>query len=587
MPALHRRLPAATRIGKAGRRRLEPPQQRLDTFDVFETVLVRAVSPPHAIFFLVGQQARDEGLITCSAHAFDKARQAAERRAARARADEMDLSDIYAELGGALGLPDAVQQRLAELELSEEVAQLRPLPSGAAMVAESRARTGRVVYVSDMYLPADFIQQQLERHGLWQDGDALYVSLAHGCTKQGGGLFAVVAAAEGVPVEVIRHHGNHLQSDVRGAQRAGAVPVLLADGNPNRFEQALERHRDATDGLTAAMSGASRLARLELAPSSGRDRALVDVAAGVMAPVLTDYVLWLLRRAQALGLKRLYFVARDGQVLLRIAERLAPRIGCDVELRYLYASRLVWNRVVSGPSRNPQVWNSLVGLSSGGIGNRDVLERTGIGPDEVERVVAASGLDAERWRSATDRTALLAALEQIEANGTLAAAATRNKVLVMRHLEQEGLLDGVPHGFVDVGWRGTQHDALVELQTERGALPAHGLFFGLDSSASTLGHLREAYFFDSRGRSVGEAPDSLLPLGGSYLPRTRLGTPIGPADFALVEVFCSGDEGTVTDFAATPEGVVPVLVPGRREAVEAWGLPWSGARSTATCDTLP
>ena len=53
--------------------------------------------------------------------------------------------------------------------------------------------------------------------------------------------------------------------------------------------------------------------------------ALVDVAGGVAAPMLAAYVLWILEDAAARGLGRVYFLARDGQVLYEIARRLAPR----------------------------------------------------------------------------------------------------------------------------------------------------------------------------------------------------------------------------------------------------------------------
>jgi hypothetical protein len=146
---------------------------------------------------------------------------------------------------------------------------------------------------------------------------------------------------------------------------------------------------------------------------------------------------------------------------------------------------------------------------------------------------------------------------------------------VLRYLREQGLLDGTPHAFVDVGWRGTQHDVLLMLQHEQGGASAHGLFFGLDASSSPWGAYREAYFFDSRGDAVTDG-DEPVPVGGpAYFPDSlrASGSPMGISQFALVEIFCSGDHGTLTDYRETPDGVVPVLTSGRREAVEAWGLP--------------
>lgn len=566
---------AGAEPGARSRATAAGPPAELATFDVFETVLVRAVSPPQAVFDLVGRRAVEEGLLACSPQAFGRARSWAESRALHWHRAETTLERIYAEVTAALGLPVEAGTRLGQIETEVEAEVLQPVPAGARLVQEHRARAGSVVYVSDMYLPADFIQAQLERHGLFGPGDVLYVSHAHGSTKRGGALYDVVAAAEGVPAGALLHHGNDVRSDIDGATTAGARSVLLPAANPNRYEQALQKHRTSTDGLSATMAGASRLARLHVEPSGPRETALVDVAAGVMAPVLVAYVTWVLRRAEALGLRRVYFVARDGQVLLRVAEHLAPRLGIDLELRYLYGSRLVWNRVVASPTTNPQVWHSLIGLSSDGVANRDILERTGLDPATVDRVVAESGAGPDVWASTTARTTLFETLDRIEADGTLGQARERNKALVLRYLREQGLLDGTPHAFVDVGWRGTQHDVLLELQQAEGGALSHGLFFGLDASSSPWGAYREAYFFDSRGDALADGEEP-VPVGGpAYVPDSLRagGSPMGIAQFALVEIFCSGDHGTLTDYRETPDGVVPVLTSGRKEAVEAWGLP--------------
>ena len=524
----------------------------LTTFDVFETLLVRAVSPHQAVFDLVGERGRERGLVACSAYAFGRVREAAERRAARTNGDRTTLADVYVEVGEALALSETDRDALAALEMEVEAGLLRPVPSARPLLAAARERAGRAVFVSDMYLPHAFIEAQLRRHGLWEAGDALYVSQTHGHKKGSGRLFHIVAETEGVPASALHHVGNSPWADVAGAERAGVRATLLGAGNPNRYEAALGRHRHATDGRTGAFAGASRLARLHVEAGTAHDRALVEVAAGVAAPTLTAYVLWVLRRAEALGLRRLYFASRDGQVLFRIARRLTDRLGLDLDLRYLYASRATWNRAVASPTEHPEVWRSLVWKSVVGISNRDILERTGIGEAAVARAVAASGAGDAAWASTGSRAVLHEALRQLDADGTLAASAAEARRLLLRYLDAEGLFDGVPHAFVDVGWRATQHDVVVALQEERGVAPARGLFFGLDPSESPYARLREGYFYDARRE------------GGGFSDK-RFNR--------IFEVFCAGDHGTVLDYEEAGGEVRPVLAEGRGAEVAAWGLP--------------
>lgn len=240
------------------------------SFDVFETVLVRSVSPPQAVFQEVGRRARQAGLLQrMSALAFSEAREQAERRAARNRGDCFTLSDCYDELQHALGLPDDTREALCRLEMQTELALLRPVEPARALLEQARQEGLRVVFVSDMYLPGRVIEQALRRSGMWADGDRLYVSCEHGCGKRSGTLFERVAAAEGVPVAAIRHYGNNWHVDIEGARRAGAASAFLDDGNPTRYEQIMHRYRTTTDGASAALAGASRLARLS-APGTAR-----------------------------------------------------------------------------------------------------------------------------------------------------------------------------------------------------------------------------------------------------------------------------------------------------------------------------
>ena len=60
----------------------------------------------------------------------------------------------------------------------------------------------------------------------------------------------------------------------------------------------------------------------------------------VIAPILVDYVEWVLEKAQAQGLHRLYFLARDGHILQKLATLLCRQSGFRFQCRYLFAHAL-------------------------------------------------------------------------------------------------------------------------------------------------------------------------------------------------------------------------------------------------------
>jgi predicted HAD superfamily hydrolase len=298
------------------------------SFDVFDTVLTRVVTNPTSVWLLLGRRLAANELIDFSPEAFMRMRRSAQERIHHnARWGEFTLRQVYAELGGNLGLDEESIARWVEEEYRLEAELLRGVPGIHTLVEEMRGRGHRIVYLSDMYLEAAFLREQLRLHGFFQQGDQCLVSCELGHPKRTGGAFRVMAELNGVEVSQIIHHGNSAEFDIRGGRRAGVRTRALFGANPTRFERALEGKVFDTEGLSAVMAGAARLTRLSGTGGSREEAVVRDIVAGVVAPALVGYVIWVLRRAEKLGLRRLHFVGDEGEVLLELARRLAPRLG--------------------------------------------------------------------------------------------------------------------------------------------------------------------------------------------------------------------------------------------------------------------
>jgi hypothetical protein len=212
---------------------------------------------------------------------------------------------------------------------------------------------------------------------------------------------------------------------VRANQKTDCASIA---SNPCRFVSVLEGGGPGGVRLAAAAA----IVRQEVQARSARDGAIRDVSAGVAGPFLTAYVLWLLFDAQARGIERLYFLSRDGEVLLGLADILAPRLGITIERRYLYASRRAWNCAAPQPGKAPAQK-----------------------PDTGE-----------------------------------------NRQLVLDYLEQEGVFDAVPKAMVDLGGQGSQYVALCALLKEKGAQPCPLYLIGASAFSSPVAGLRRGFYFD-------------------------------------------------------------------------------------------
>ena len=427
---------------------------RLHSFDVFDTLLTRAVGSPTSVFLLLGRTTEVASITRCGAEEFARVRIAAERRSRRNRS-ETTLTRIYDELAVSLGLDEPAARRLQELEVDLEHRLSRVVPGAIDLL---KAAEGRRIAVSDMYLPSDVVRSLLAQAGLEELLTDVVVSADHGITKSDGHLFHELLTRFGVSARDIRHTGDNIGSDVKVPRLLGLDAEHASAASLNRYEQSWDASRYDNGGLGALVAGASRLARLST-ESPAEYRAIVDVTASVAAPIMTAYVLWVLNNAQREGIRRLYFVARDGEVLYLIAQRLCARLGLDLDLRYLYGSRSVYHRAgqaTRGIAEASWAWKAMYRLPIG-----QVFERLGLSPGEAEaaraRLPRPTAPDAlvEKWM-----------VDTIIADTTLADDVRRHAVelhdLLHDYLRQEGFCDGVPYALVDTGWSGRIVKALAE-----------------------------------------------------------------------------------------------------------------------------
>ena len=532
------------------------PVVRLVSVDIFDTVLTRTVGHPIAVFLLLGRLQADRGITPLSAEVFARARWDAEQRSRLHHGEATSYRHILDELAWALGLGADAVAALEGAELSLEERLLCAVPGAHAWLAEVRAGFSKAVFVSDTYFPTEFLQRQLVRHGLWQRGDSLYASWEVGREKRSARLYGMVARREGVRRRQLVHVGNNPHADGSAARRAGVRAAPATDANINRYEEILERSSFATSGLSSLFAGASRLARLQAPAPSPADVTIRDVAAGVAAPILVGYVLHVLRDAARRGIGRLYFVSRDGEVLLDIARTLAPKMGCEVDMRYLFGSRQAWNLPGLYDVTDEQLDWILFPTDFRSVGS--VLARVALTPDDVEPVLAAAGFPAESWSANLDESQLCALgklLQQQPLRGLVVARAAERRPRLQRYLAQEGLGGDGSYGIVDIGWFGRMGAGLSELLRDAGAAgPSVFYFMGLQGvPPARMVADRSAYLFDS-GRGVGHE-------------HTRL-----PGLTYLLEAFCTGTHGMVTGYEDRGGRIVPVLAGEQNCAAAAWGL---------------
>ncbi|MET9382839.1 hypothetical protein ABZY09_17655 [Streptomyces sp. NPDC002928] len=334
--------------------------------------------------------------------------------------------------------------------------------------------------------------------------------------------------------------------------------------NDTRHEVALTN----SGGLAAAMGRASRAAREAVQAADEHEAAIRDVAAGVAAPVLTGYVLWLLQEARERGLDRLCFLSRDAQVLHEIARTLAPRLGTDMELRYVYSSRRTWSLAASDPYHLDEadwLFNSFIRSNA-----TDVCARLGLDPDLANPLltrVGASFDPATRADTPGQNAALRRFVALPEVARTIAPHIARMRDLVLAYARQEGMASATT-GLVDAGWTGRMIAALHSV---------------LESAGQARPH---AYFWGHERRSTGGVdPEHLSPYMYSTAgdPGAQWRIPDNPY---IIETFCMSDHSIVSGYRERADGTLTAELKESNAAVTTWGFGVYRATMRAFADAL-
>ena len=180
------------------------------SFDIFDTCLIRKCGDPQNLLDILAWHAFKEPVPDNSRMQFIMARR---------MADINTYDNPYAKL---VDIYNAIQfshpllkdkTQLIKLEQELERQMLVPIPKMLNSITRLRMNGCRIVFISDMYLSADFLASVLVETGLMHDDDKLYVSCEVGKRKADGELFRYIHVNEHIRYRDWTHYGDNLKSD--------------------------------------------------------------------------------------------------------------------------------------------------------------------------------------------------------------------------------------------------------------------------------------------------------------------------------------------------------------------------------------
>lgn len=324
-------------------KRLAAADVDLVVFDIFDTLLTRPMLDPEHVKEIVAARLGGE-----VGRRYLTERALVEQQARGRAGRDVTLDDIYREW---LTTSSLSREQLAAARAMEEIVEQASVSGRMHVIAILRrlaAAGKRVVLASDTYLPSTLIDAMFAANDVtgWK---RMYLSGEVGFRKDNGTLYRHLLAEEDVVPGAVIMVGDNERSDFQIPADIGLRfshllrPVEIARTLP-RWQELVEvvsaRHNlNWSIGLGSIVRHQfSDLFYPQLSPASMVSSARA-MGYSVVGPLAAAFSQWLARQSRDDGIDHLYFLAREGQFLLRIYEMIRRVTGEGPAASYLVVSR--------------------------------------------------------------------------------------------------------------------------------------------------------------------------------------------------------------------------------------------------------
>lgn len=495
------------------------------SFDIFDTLLIRRNHNPDdlkratARFLARHAQAIDKRWTPEKVQrARDKVEAMHRRRNGRTHPDyEACYPKFMADTLSLIfkGHPDAptLDETLA-YELDIESAFLVARSDLLDLVRELKAQGKTIVAISDMYLPATALSRLLERAGYTDCIDAVFSSADTLQAKASGAAWPRVQEALNLEPTRWVHVGDHPISDGTRPAEFGLRAVVLRDADNAHRKWLAQEYARCAEARTYWRGRLAQQWMLPLEKENVPQSDLYQWGYHYLGPMLCAYMHGLAEQARARGLRRLYFLSREGECLQKIWRTITPMLYAgDASLPeddYLYVSRMA----LAGPSCAQSGLNyenaRVVFLPPTNRDFRDVARVFGLDLDPLKPYLRRHGLQTDsvlsRWHTGWHRDNDARFKRMLETDDAFQAEVRRQKQpagqALERYLSDKGFFAESDVGLVDIGWLGTIQRYLHQGIAHRSDAPVlHGFVLantgGYPFPYSASNRL-DGFFYDHR-----------------------------------------------------------------------------------------
>lgn len=460
------------------------------SFGVFDTLITSRLACRESLFAIMQDKLADEskyGFVPeYIRNNFYFLRTGAERQARgvylASEWEAVSLEDIYQFFRQVADIGDEVISLLRDMEIETALDCMEPVSDTInELLALQEDKRNKVFMIADSCLGKRDIYRLLEKADVRLLDVPLYVSSEKGKTKRSGSLYEYIYLSEGLTdKDVWTHAGSDPLADKLVPEGYGIHTCPIKE----KYLLPVETH--ALEKFPAAawvhrMIGFSSNARFfhDMA-GEGKKNLPYNLGSSFAFIIGVPYIIWLLKTACAKDIRRLYFIARDGYLLKKIADILIAEWKLGIQTHYLYGSRKAW-RIPAAELLLQLPPQDMFIVVSDGKRLEDFAQAIGLSPQELESFLP-DGFDARAYKNVEEFKKGI--VEALKGNKAFPAfLQEKNKTLrtaAVRYLEQNIDCSDGKFAFVELTGSGTTQIMLSSLLKEFTNHPIRTFFFHMD-----------------------------------------------------------------------------------------------------------
>ncbi|HHV10479.1 MAG TPA: hypothetical protein GXX75_09415 [Clostridiales bacterium] len=314
------------------------------SFDVFDTLITRTTAIPSGVFALMQDELRKNSMY------FDvpeyirenfvdlrlNSEVLARKSYCNGALEDITLHQIYDALAMTGTLEEDIRIKLCVLEREIEYKCSIGIEQNIDKIKGYIKQGEKVVLISDMYLEEDTIRKMLIKADPIFEKIKIYVSSGYGKTKGSTNLFWAVKNIEKAEFSEWTHYGDNPKTDIQSAERLGIKAQYLKFEPLLKCELKALKYNEKNTFIQQTI-GIARNTRLFYGLT-----AVKAIGSTIGGAVLFPYVWWIIQESIKKKISRLYFIARDGFILKKIADIIIKELGYQINTYYIYGSRRAW-----------------------------------------------------------------------------------------------------------------------------------------------------------------------------------------------------------------------------------------------------